>query len=62
MQNRGQAPVSGFAPVSQIPGLENTEVSTIVESVAKTSGSRGGGNNGSEEAPGIIAERAMYFA
>ena len=42
-----------------VAGLENTEVSAIVESVSKTGGSRGG--KGSEEVPGIIAERAMYF-
>ncbi|MBK5092096.1 MAG: hypothetical protein JJE48_01085 [Actinobacteria bacterium] len=44
----------------EVPGLENTEVSAIVESVSKTGGSRGG--KGSEEVPGIIAERAMYFS
>jgi hypothetical protein len=49
--------------VDEIEGLENAEVSTIVESVSKTGGKgEYRRNNGSEEIPGIIAERAMYFS
>lgn len=42
--------------VDAIPGLENTEVSTIVYSVAAEDA---GGT--SDEVPGVVAERAMYF-
>lgn len=42
--------------VDAIPGLEDTEVSTIVYSVA----AEGTGGTG-EEVPGVVAERSMYF-
>lgn len=41
--------------VDGIPGLENTEVSTIVYSVAPEGAGAG------DEIPGVVAERAMYF-
>ncbi|MBN2168010.1 MAG: hypothetical protein JW738_02100 [Actinobacteria bacterium] len=41
--------------VDGIPGLENTEVSAIVYSMAPE------GSGSGEEVPGVVAERSMYF-